>query len=144
MRLRLLLVVPIFAFAIGARPEVPRSTPSAAASSTARSTAAPEDPAVTKAARTLFEQVIAQKVDRTRLTAKLNNVMTDSTIATASGQLRSLGIPTWTYLSSVSTAAGRVFVYKLAYPAVTLYVAYGETGGKTSLFFISPRSPLAK
>ena len=141
MDLRFLVAVPIFVFAMSALPARAPATPSTSVGSAAYPAKVPENPAVTDAARTLFEQIVQQRVDRTKLTAKLNKVMTDSTIATVSRRLKPLGRPTWIYLRDVNTSAESFSVYKLRYPALTLYLEYGASGGKTSLFLISARCP---
>jgi hypothetical protein len=125
----------------------PASPSPAAGSSSAAAPAlvvAPEDAKVGTLAHTVYEQVRAGSVDRTKLAPVVATAFTPAVESTLAAQLGALGDPVWTYQGYRPTSSGgRTHVYLLAYKQVTLRMLFGvdSAGLVSTLLFQSVKAP---
>lgn len=100
----------------------PASAPAASAPA-----ALSEDPAVTAAAKAFYGELLAGDVDRTKLSAQLDQALTPAMLTTISGQLTALGPARWQFVKQVRTPKGNVSLYNLVYGQMTLRMSFGMT-----------------
>jgi hypothetical protein len=117
---------------------VAQAAPSAAPSAAATSAA---DAAVAGRAKDWLHMIQAGKIDRSQLDAKMNAVLTDTTLAQVSAQLAPLGDPTsFTFVNKSAQGSFTVYVYKVVFPAITLYESFAlDSDGKIGGLYLKPQ-----
>lgn len=123
-----LFMVPVVAIA-----QTPTTAPSAIL----------EVPSVTAQAKLFYAEIISGKIDRTHLSAALNNALTPTLESSVAQQLSPLGTPQWDYAGGISAAGGPVYVYRLTYTNGTiLYYIFGvDSHGTVTTMYIGPNRP---
>lgn len=86
---------------------------------------AAENPAVRSAAQNVYAQLVAGRLNRSRLTQDVNEALTNSAERTLSQRLSELGTPAWAFVKNTQTPAGWVSVYRLKYAKGSVYMTFG-------------------
>lgn len=101
-----------------------QSTPSGQAAKPTQAVAG-EDATLTAKAKVVYASIVAGKVDRSQLSAQLNQALSDDLLRTLSQQLTALGTPSWSYVDSKQLDEGKVAIYALDYAKVKLKFSIG-------------------
>lgn len=125
---------------------VPRSAQGVIA--TAPLNASPASPSVndrarSSAAQTTYQELAQDRLDRSRLSATLNDELTPSFLDTLSQQLSLLGTPHWRYDGDGSVSGKPALVFTLSYSnGIVLYYGYGaDDNGVVVALFIGTQPP---
>jgi hypothetical protein len=86
---------------------------------------AAENPAVRSAAQSVYSQLVAGRLDRSRLTQDVNKALSNSATRTLSQRLGELGTPSWMFVENTQTSAGWVSIYRLKYAQGSTYMRFG-------------------
>jgi hypothetical protein len=131
----MLLVPPVAAV-------IAQATSTAPATPAIPATAA-DDAAVTARAKSWFNQIQIGTIDRSQLDAKMNAVLTDSTVAQVSAKIEALGNPSaFTLIKKMTQGSVTAYVFVVEFPTVTLYETFAlDPDGKIAGLLITPQAP---
>ena len=131
----MLLVPPVAAV-------IAQATSTAPATPAIPATAA-DDAAVTTRAKSWFNQIQIGTIDRSQLDAKMNAVLTDSTVAQVSAKIEALGNPSaFTLIKKMTQGSVTAYVFVVEFPTVTLYETFAlDPDGKIAGLLITPQAP---
>lgn len=132
----MLLVPPVAAI-------IAQATSTAAPATPAIPATAADDAAVTARAKSWFNQVQIGTIDRSQLDAKMNAVLTDSTVAQVSAKIEALGNPSaFTLIKKMTQGSVTAYVFVVEFPKVMLYETFAlDPDGKIAGLLITPQSP---
>ncbi len=142
-----MLSIPLLALALSLQAANPAQTPAqtqtpliAPAPATAASVPAPENPAVTTLARTIYAQMRLGKVDPALLTDQMNKALTPEAIARQKPVFDQLGDPAQlVFLSGSKIPQGTFYRYRATFPEAALEVQiFIDNNGKAGGYFLKP------
>jgi hypothetical protein len=90
-----------------------------------RKTSAAENPAVRTVAQNVYGQLVADNLNRSKLTQDVSAAFTDSTEKVLSQRLTELGTPAWTFVKNAQSSAGSVSIYRLKFATSAAYMTFG-------------------
>jgi hypothetical protein len=124
-------------------PALAQASPAPSAVPAATPAHLPEVGSVTVAAKDFYNRLVDANVDRSKVSADLNNALTPSVLTDLSERLGQLGSPLWQYVGGMPAADGNVYVYSLSYPTGTvLYFSFGmDAHGMVFTAFIGQSKP---
>jgi hypothetical protein len=94
-------------------------------------------------AQSVYGQLVADNLNRAKLTQEVNSTLPDSTEKMLSQRLAEMGNPTWTFVRNEQTSAGTVSLYALKYATSSVYVTFGvDDNGVVYALGLSKGEPL--
>ncbi|HTA40506.1 MAG TPA: hypothetical protein VK760_15580 [Candidatus Acidoferrales bacterium] len=84
-----------------------------------------ENPAVTAAAKSAYDQLAAGNLDRAKLTDAVSETLPAAVVQSAAQKLGALGAPSWSFVGNAKSSAGDVSVYRLQYENGFTYMTFG-------------------